>query len=105
MSNIIRLCDRAPRVSDVPPPVESDVEGFRSLFDSWLSITSSLEKLQDYVDQLKAALQAIPDGPEKDQASLLATVTAVQMRDCHVKSIGASAAVARALVLTMRPSA
>jgi hypothetical protein len=105
MSNIIKLCDRAPRVSSVTPPVESGIDGFRSLFDSWLSITSSLEKLQDYVDQLKPALEAIPDGPEKDRASLLATVAAVQMRDCHVKSIGASAVVARALVSTLRPSA
>jgi hypothetical protein len=107
MSNVIRLCDRERRVRTVTPPTQFGVDEFESLFNSWCSINLSFEKLQDYLDQLRPAVDAIPDGPEKSHADLLMKVADVQMRECHILSIGVGATVARAFVstLSIRPSA
>jgi len=107
MSNVIRLCDRARRGHTIASPTQFGINEFESLFNSWCSINLSFEKLQDYLDQLRPAVDAIPDGPEKSHADLLMKVADVQVRECHILSIGAGAAVARALVtaLAIRPSA
>jgi hypothetical protein len=99
MSNIFRLSDRERRICAVTP--RSDIDVFRSLFDSWHSITLDVERLQDYIDQLRLAVDAIAEGPEKSNASLLMEALEIQIRDCHIRSIGANAAVARALVKTL----
>jgi hypothetical protein len=57
MSNVIRLSDRARQVSSVTPPVENGIDGLQSLFESWSSITLSLENLQDYLDQLSVRFE------------------------------------------------
>jgi hypothetical protein len=103
MSNVIRLCDRERR-DCVTPPMKIGRGGLQSLFESWCSITLNFEKLQDYLDQLRPALEAIPEGPEKSRAILLMKVAEVQIRDCHMQSIGTSAALARALATTLRPA-
>jgi hypothetical protein len=104
MSNVIRLCDRARQVSSVTPPVENGIDGLQSLFESWSSITLSLENLQDYLDQLRPALDALPDSPEKSHANLLMKEADTQIRDCHIRSIGANATVVRALATTLTPT-
>jgi hypothetical protein len=104
MSNVIRLCDRGRRGRAITPPVENGIDGLQSLLESWCSITLSLEKLQDYLDQLRPALDALPDSPEKSRTNLLMNEAEVQIRDCHVRSIGANATVTRALVTTLTPS-
>jgi len=104
MSNVIRLCDYGRRGCAItPPPVENGIDGLQSLLESWRSITLSLEKLQDYLDQLRPALDALPDSPEKSRTNLLMNEAEVQIRDCHVRSIGA-ATVTRTLVTTLTPT-
>jgi len=102
MSNVIRLCDRKRQVCTVAP--EFGIDGFQSLFESWRSITLNFETLQDYLDQLRPVLDALPESPEKSHANLLLKEVEVQIRDCHIRSIGANANVARALVTRLRPS-
>jgi hypothetical protein len=101
MSNVIRLSDRERPVCTLTPLVENRTDAFLSLVESWGSITSSLEKLQDYLDQLGPALDALPDSPEKTHANLLTKEAEVQIRDCRIRSIGADATVARALATTL----
>jgi hypothetical protein len=101
MSNVIRLCDRERRVCTITPSVENPTDELLSLVESWGSITLSLEKLQDYLDQLRPALEALSDSPEKSHVNLLMKEAEVQIRDCRVRSIGADATVARALATTL----
>jgi hypothetical protein len=101
MSNIIRLRDRARRVSSITPPLDNGIDGLQSSFESWSSITLSLENLQDYLDQLRPALVALPDSPEKSHANVLMKEADTQIRDCHIRSIGANATVVRALATTL----
>ena len=94
MSNVIKLFDCERGDCTVAPPAEIGIDGFRSLFESWSSITVSLGQLQQYLDDLRPILGALPDGPEKAQAWILITESAIQIRDSLARSIEASTAVA-----------
>jgi hypothetical protein len=94
MSNVIKLFDHECEDCTVTPPAEIGIEGFRSLFESWSSITLSLRQLQEYLDELRPILGALPDGPEKALAWSLMTESAIQIRDSVARSIEASTAVA-----------
>jgi hypothetical protein len=95
MSNIIGLFDGERRDRTITPPAEIGADGLQSLFESWSSISSSLEQLRDYVDNLKPVLEALPDGPEKAHVDRLVKEAAIQIRDSLTRSIAAGAAVAR----------
>jgi hypothetical protein len=94
MSNVIKLFDREPGDCTVTRPAGIGIDGFPSLFESWSSIALSLGQLQEYLDDLRSILGALPDGPEKAQAWILITESASQIRDSLARSIEASTAVA-----------
>jgi hypothetical protein len=105
MSNIIKLHDRECGDQDLGrPSVEIGIDGFQSLYTSLTSITSSFGQLENYLDQLGPVLVALPDGPDKANAGAIMKESESQIREGRARSIGAVAAVTRALVmLTMRP--
>jgi hypothetical protein len=104
MSNVIKLNNRKCEDHVVAPGVEIGIDGFQSLFQSWRSMISSFDQLRDYVDKLRPVVDALPDGPEKLSADLMMKQIESQIREGRGQSIGAVAAVTRALViLTMKP--
>jgi hypothetical protein len=95
MSNIIGLFEGERRDRTVTPSAAIGADGLQSLLESWSSISSSLEQLLDYVDNLKPVLEALPDSPEKAHVGRLVKEAEIQIRDSLTRSIAAGAVVAR----------
>jgi hypothetical protein len=95
MSNVINFFGGERGDRTVPAQVEIGIDGLKSLFESWSSISLSLEELQDYLDDLRPVLEALPDSPEKAHVGLLMNEAKIQIRDSLTRSIGTTAAVAR----------
>ena len=91
MSTVVRFPNRRDRTAT--RPVEIDTHEIQSLSQSWQSITASVGRFQNYVDDLKLRLDALPDGPEKARASLQIKQFEQQIRDCLAWSAEATAAV------------
>jgi hypothetical protein len=95
MADVIRLRDRErPDISEVSVD-QTGSEGLQSLFESCCSIIMSLEHLQAHLDYLKPVLNAQPDSIEKSHANLAMRDAETQVRECLMRFIGTSAAVAR----------
>ena len=99
MSNVIKLHSRECADRAAMPPVETGIDGFQSLFKSWSSIMLSFSQLQHYIDDLRPVIEGLPDGLEKSSAILLIKETEIQIQQGRTRSIGAIAAVTRALVV------
>jgi hypothetical protein len=95
MSNVVRLCGFARRDRAVPMAAATAIDGMPSLLESWQSMVASIKQLENYIDALKPAVDTLPGGPEKSDATLLLKSIEAQIQDIFALSIAASLTAAR----------